>query len=100
MPSLNYAKFEALYDSDEDREKAKKQSEQTERARTYAERRQKAAAAAAAAGPAALAASLSPAEDKVTVMAFTAATHLCTSMRAHSSQSSVLQAAEPATSSV
>jgi hypothetical protein len=33
-------------------------------------------------------------------LAFTAATHLCTSMRAHSSQSSVLQAAEPATSSV
>jgi FKBP-type peptidyl-prolyl cis-trans isomerase len=68
MPSLNYAKFDALYDSDEDREKANKQSEQTERARTYAERRQKAAAAAAAAGPAALAASLSPAEDKVTVI--------------------------------
>ena len=65
MPFLSYAKFDALYDSDD--EKAKKQSEQAERARTYAERRQKAAAAAAAAGPATLAASPSPAEDKVTV---------------------------------
>ena len=65
MPFLSYAKFDALYDSDD--EKAKKQSEQAERARTYAERRQKAAAAAAAAGPATLAASPLPAEDKVTV---------------------------------
>ena len=65
MPFLSYAKFDALYDSDD--EKAKKQSEQAERARTYAERRQKAAAAAAAAEPATLAASPSPAEDKVTV---------------------------------